>query len=102
MRRRDFISGLLKLGVGLAVADKLAFIEGLGRSYPVAPHGIPKDLTWYVDKEFLVGFEISKQIVEDDLYGKVELISNALYDPLTKKFAYYKKCISNSRNPDNQ
>lgn len=34
MRRRDFIRGLIGLGVSAAVADHLAFIEGLGRSYP--------------------------------------------------------------------
>jgi hypothetical protein len=36
VRRRDFIRGLMALGVTAAVADKLAFAEGLGRAFASA------------------------------------------------------------------
>jgi hypothetical protein len=36
MRRRDFIRGLGLLGIGLPLADQLAFVQGLGRVFPSA------------------------------------------------------------------
>jgi hypothetical protein len=47
MRRRDFIRGLIALGIGYAVADRLAFAQGFGRVY--AGFGaIPDDDTAYI------------------------------------------------------
>lgn len=48
MRRRDFIRGLMAIGVGYAVADRLAFVQGFGRVFPgadVPPDGV---LPWKI------------------------------------------------------
>lgn len=85
MLRRDFIKGLLAIGVTAAVADKLAFIQGLGRVFPINEDKVGW-MQLKIDKEFGLGFMITRKMVADDFYSKALKMSNGtIINILTEK-----------------
>jgi hypothetical protein len=71
MNRRDFLKRLGLATAGIVAADQLEIIERLGwkrrffQGFTPAPSGL------FLPKEFALGFMITREMLEDDMYGSV-------------------------------
>ena len=65
MNRREFINGLLKLGISVALADKLELFERINYKRRFFP-GHKLEL-----KTYSLGFAITQEMIDDDIYGPI-------------------------------
>lgn len=81
MRRRDFVRGLIGLGVTAAVADHLAFVQGLGRVFPsgeVPPETLAELMKRVYAEAFAGTIRVEGQSV---LGGPWRTLATAPYSP---------------------
>lgn len=76
MNRRDFLKRLGLVAAGVAAADQLEIIERLGwkrrffQGFTPAPQ--------FVHKEFALGFMITREMLEDDIYGSFRELAKTM------------------------